>query len=208
MWKKKAKILYFLLLNIAVLCGLTLVLLGDPGSALGDSVQADNNPTIDSISHSYHINLDQATIAKGYTVSAFNTRTSGLKLSLVPEILGEQTGVDMALLDENMEMPWQVERVSEIYQFEFLNKQAYDNHKPFYIQLAYDEREAEEENLLNCYKQIFFYDKNYSAWRPLPTKDYPEEKVCPFTHTSSVRAHSCFFLSKHFNQRQGQLVRL
>ncbi|MBU4375753.1 serine hydrolase [Patescibacteria group bacterium] len=176
MWKKKAKILYFLLLNIAVLCGLTLVLLGDPGSALGDSVQADNNPTIDSISHSYHINLDQATIAKGYTVSAFNTRTSGLKLSLVPEILGEQTGVDMALLDENMEMPWQVERVSEIYQFEFLNKQAYDNHKPFYIQLAYDEREAEEENLLNCYKQIFFYDKNYSAWRPLPTKDYPEEK--------------------------------
>ena len=176
MWKSRAKILYFLLLNVAVLCGLTLVLLGDPKSALGDSVQEDNDPTIDSISHDYHINLDQATIAKGYTVSAFNTKTSGLKLSFVPEILSEATGVDMRLLDENMDMPWQVERVSEVYQFEFLNKQAYDNHNPFYIQLTYDEREDTEENLLNCYKQVFFYDKNYSAWRPLPTKDYPGEK--------------------------------
>ncbi len=176
MWKNKIKILYFLLLNIAVLCGFTLVLLGDPKSALGDSVQEDISPTIDSISHDYHINLDQATIAKGYTVSAFTTENSSLKLSLVPGILSEATGVDMKLLDEKMDMPWQVDRISEIYQFEFLNKQAYDNHKPFYIQLTYDEREDAEENLLNCYKQVFFYDKNYLAWRPLPTKDYPEEK--------------------------------
>lgn len=170
------KILFFLFLNIAVFCGFAIVLLAGPKFAQGDFVPAAMEPTIGSISHNYHINLDQPTIAKGYTVSAFNTKTSGLKLSLVPEILGEATGVDMELLDENMEMPWQVERISEIYQFEFLNKQAYDNHKPFYIQLAYNERENTEENLLNCYKQVFFYDKNYSAWRPLPTQDYPKEK--------------------------------
>ena len=31
----------------------------------------------------------------------------------------------------------------------------------------------DEDN--NNYKQIFFYDKNYNLWRPLPTQDFPEE---------------------------------
>lgn len=114
----------------------------------------------------YHINLDKATIAKGYTVSAFG---GGLKLSLVPGILSEDTDADVLELDEPLEMPWQLDRVSKIYQFEFLNKAAYDNHKPFYIQFSYD---APDSN----YKQMFFYDKNYSTWRPLPTQDFSKEK--------------------------------
>jgi len=118
------------------------------------------------INPQYYIYLDQPTIAKGYTVSAF---ANALKLSLVPGILSEATGVEIIQLNEEMEMPWQLERISKIYQFEFHNKTAYDNHKPFYIQFSYDVP-------TNYYKQVFFYDKNYSAWRPLPTKDYPQEK--------------------------------
>ncbi|MDD5032288.1 MAG: RlpA-like double-psi beta-barrel domain-containing protein [Patescibacteria group bacterium] len=114
----------------------------------------------------YSINLDKATIAKGYTVAAFNNE---LKLSLVPGILSEATGVEIAQINENMPTPWQLDRISNVYQFEFKNKAAYDDNKPFYIQFAYSE---EGEG----YKQVFFYDRNFNSWRPLPTKDYPEEK--------------------------------
>jgi len=113
----------------------------------------------------YSIRLDKETIAKGYTVTAFDK----LKLSLVPGILDEATPVEVIELKEEMPLPWKFEKISEIFQFEFKNKQAYDNHKPFYIEFHYDE-------LNGGYKQVFFYDKNFSSWRPLPTKDYPEEK--------------------------------
>jgi D-alanyl-D-alanine carboxypeptidase len=114
----------------------------------------------------FFIRLDKATTAKGYTVSAFDDK---LKLSLVPGILSQATGVDLIELNEDMAMPWPVDKISQIYQFEFRNKKAYDNHKPFYIQFSYDKTD-------NNYKQVFFYDKNYSTWRPLPTRDFPREK--------------------------------
>ena len=103
----------------------------------------------------YYINLDKATIARGYTVSAFEGE---LKLSLVPGILEESTGVEVIKIDEDLNFPWNLQKVSEVYQFEFKNKDAYDNHKPFYIQ------------------QVFFYDKNFGQWRPLPTTDFADEK--------------------------------
>jgi len=114
----------------------------------------------------YFINLDQPTIIKGYTVSAFD---NDLKLSLTPGILAEASGVDIIQINEEMPMPWQMDRISRIYQFEFRNKAAYDNHKPFYIQFSYSQDS-------DGYKQVFFYDKNFGSWRPLPTKDYPEGK--------------------------------
>lgn len=118
---------------------------------------------VESPNRNFSIRLDKATIAKGYTVSAFD---DDIKLSLVPGILSEDTPVEVLELNEVMPEPWNVDMISKIYQFEFLNKIAYDNHKPFYIQLSY-----EKEN--DRYKQAFYYDKNYEAWKPLPTKDYP-----------------------------------
>ena len=116
-----------------------------------------------SANSAYFINLDKQTIAKGYTVSAFN---DALELSLAPGVLSESTGVDAVLLNEAIDSPWQLERISQVYQFEFRNKAAYDNKKPFNIQLSYDKAS-------NYYKQVFYYDKNYSAWRPLPTVNFP-----------------------------------
>ncbi len=132
--------------------------------AIGGFIFADNGAG--TVNPEYSIRLDKATIAKGYTVSAFE---DNIKLSLVPGILSEATGVEIIKLNEEIEMPWQLDRISGIYQFEFSNKSAYDNNKPFYIQFGYDEG-------TNNYKQVFFYDKNYGAWRPLPTKDFPDEK--------------------------------
>lgn len=117
------------------------------------------------INPQYYINLDKNTIAKGYTVAAFD---NAIKLSLVPGILSEATGVDIMELNEGMDEPWKLDRLSKIYQFEFRNKTAYDNHKPFYIQFSYNQKS-------DNYKQVFFFDKNYNSWRPLPTKDFPDE---------------------------------
>jgi D-alanyl-D-alanine carboxypeptidase len=113
----------------------------------------------------YFINLDKQTINKGYTVSAFD---GAFKISLVPGVLSEPTGVDAVLLNEAIDSPWQLDKISKIYQFEFKNKTAYDGKKPFNVQLAYDK-------FSNYYKQVFYYDKNYSSWRPLPTVDYPDK---------------------------------
>ncbi len=113
------------------------------------------------------IYLDQSTIARGYTVSSADEH---LKLSLVPGILSADTRVLIEEIpDELMFNPWNLKKESAIFQFEFLNKRAYDDHKPFYIQFSYDDNS-------NNLKQVFFYDKNYDSWRPLPTQDFPKEK--------------------------------
>jgi len=113
----------------------------------------------------YNINLDKATIDKGYTVNGFDE----LKMSLVPGILNEATDVEIVKINEEMEMPWELEKISNIFQFEFKNKKAYDNHKPFYIQFHYSKESFNG-------KRVYFYDKNFSSWRPLPTRDFPREK--------------------------------
>ncbi len=136
-------------------------------------VQAENQAPVNQTNllennkRSYQIFLDHATILKGYTVSAFSDY---LKLSLVPGILSQDTNVSIEeILDQEMELPWSLKKESAILQFEFFNKSAYDNHKPFYIQFSYDQTN-------NNYKQVFFYDRNHGMWRPLPTWDFPQEK--------------------------------
>ncbi len=116
--------------------------------------------------NAYRITIDKATIDKGYTVAAFANK---LKLSLVPGVLASTTAVETKIISDPMDMPWQLNRISRIYEFEFKNKAAHDNHKPFYVQVAYDQAD-------DHYKQLFFFDKNYGTWRPLPTKDFHNEK--------------------------------
>src|SRR5574344_2049835 len=111
--------------------------------------------------------LDKTTIAKGYTVK---TNDDYLKLSLVPGILSEDTEVLIEEIENGtMPLPWGLKKESDILQFEFKNKSAYDDKNPFYIQLSYNENN-------DNYKQVFFYDKGMQAWRPLPTQDFPEGK--------------------------------
>jgi D-alanyl-D-alanine carboxypeptidase len=129
-------------------------------SAAGAPVLAGEPAALDVFS----LDLNKETIAKGYTVSSFG---GSLKLSLAPGILSESTRVDCEIIGEEMPLPWKLEKLSKIYQFEFRNKAAYDNSRPFYIQISYDKKDA-------GYKRVFFYDKNYSSWRELPTVDYPE----------------------------------
>ncbi len=150
----KAKICLFFLLITLTLSGFF------SGNILSKQTEAQE----DAVNKNFSIFLDQNTIEKGYTINAFNNE---LKLSLVPDILDDSTYVSAQHIDENMESPWNLDRISKIYQFEFINKQAYNHKKPFYIQLSYA---RDSDN----YKKVYFYDSNIGKWRPLPTRDFPE----------------------------------
>ena len=136
--------------------------------SLGGFVLAQESAPNGAVSSNpqYYINLDKKTIGKGYTASAFEGK---IKLSLAPGILSDATGIEVAEIGEPIDAPWQLDKISKIYQFEFKNKLAYDNAQPFYIQLSYDKS-------TNNFKQVFFYDKNYNSWRPLPTRDFSDKK--------------------------------
>ena len=111
---------------------ISLLFLAAPaGSTPSEStVNADQTPAANK---NYFIALDAPTIAKGYTVAAFD---DVLKLSLVPGILSEATGIDIIELHENLSWPWSLDLISDVYQFEFRNKRAYDDTRPFYIQFS------------------------------------------------------------------------
>jgi D-alanyl-D-alanine endopeptidase (penicillin-binding protein 7) len=123
---------------------------------------ANENEKVNKV---YSINLTKSAIDKGYTVDGFNGE---LKLSLVPSILKEPTNVEVIQLQEDLIKPAKLDLISGYYQFEFKNKAAYDSKKPFYIQFSYPKAN-------NFYKQVYFYDKNYSIWRPLPARDFPSQ---------------------------------
>ncbi|MFA5248126.1 MAG: RlpA-like double-psi beta-barrel domain-containing protein [Patescibacteria group bacterium] len=159
--KKKIKIIYGLyLLSVFLLVFFSI----SSVKAADDVVLSDLLAS--TANKKFSINLDESTIARGYTVTSFN---DSLKLSLVPGILSSSTRVGCEVLNEDIPTPWHLDRISPFYQFEFFNKASYDNHKPFYIQVNYDTETF-------GYKRVFFYDKNFSAWRELPTTDFPKEK--------------------------------
>jgi len=116
-------------------------------------------------------NLDQNAITKDNNLSAFDNK---IKLSFASNTLEEATDVKINLLDEPIEMPWQLKKLSPIYQFDILNKNSYTKNKPFTIQIFYNEKN-------NDLKKVYFFDKNLKTWRPLPTKDNPKEKFVQAT---------------------------
>jgi len=135
-------IIFFLTLTLAQMAG-SFIYASEPGVA--------------SENRFYFINLDQQTAAKGYTASAFN---GAIKLAFTAKALNQASGLEIIELNEKIDNPWQLERLSKVYQFELRNKSAYNGAKPLSLEIKFDKQSA-------YYKQIYFYDKNYAAWRPL-----------------------------------------
>jgi len=109
----------------------------------------------------YYININQATANKGYAIKAFDGSAG---LILPKGVLKQASGVEIRKVDEVMDLPWQLEKLSDIYQYEILNKAAYDGKKPLTVEIKYKQKS-------DYYKQIYFYDKNFSSWRPLNCKE-------------------------------------
>ena len=105
-------------------------------------------------------------IQQDYAISAFN---ENLKLSLVKDTLSSTTQVQIIKLNEKIDEPWRLKRVSPVYQFEIKNKAAYNSELPIEIDLSYEENDG-------VYKEVFFFDKGLQTWRPLPSTNNSVEK--------------------------------
>jgi len=92
------------------------------------------------------------------------------QLNILPDAFSSSTDVELKKIDGGLETPWQLNRLSAIYQFDVKNKAAYAGGKPLYIQIKY----GAEDNFL---KTIYFFDKNKNLWRPLLTKDNYRSKT-------------------------------
>ncbi len=141
---------FFLILLLALIAG-NFIYAAEP------EAQSEN---------SFFININKATAGKGYTIKAL----SGLVSLVLPKgLLKDATGVEIRKINEVMDLPWQLEKLSDIYQYEIVNKSAYDGKKPLLVEIKHNQ----DSNFL---KQIYFYDKNYSAWRPLNCKEINNQK--------------------------------
>lgn len=138
-------IIFFLILTLAQMAG-SFIYAAEP-------VTAEENQ--------YQININKQTISKGYTVKVFK---GAFNLILPKAVLSDATAVKMSKIDESQAAPWQLEKLSGIFQYELLNIKAYDALKPLAVEIKYDKPSV-------YLKQIYFYDKNFSSWRPLSCRE-------------------------------------
>lgn len=119
------------------------------------------------------IKLDKATVAKGYTAKVFNKNFS---LAISPQILAGESEVifkDFYNPEEIAAIPENLKIVSHLYEFDIVNKTAYDSTKPLIIEIHYPEDR-------NNYKRIYYWDGVKSQWLLLPTQT--------LTHYGQIKA--------------------
>lgn len=78
------------------------------------------------------------------------------------------SSLEITEIQEKMDLPWRLDKLSKIYQFDIKDKRPFQN-TPIKIRLSY-------ETASDRYKKIYFFDKNKDAWRPLPSIDQPSKK--------------------------------
>ena len=88
--------------------------------------------------------------------------------SVIPEI---------ATSSEVINVSWQWQALSPVFDYKFVSDQIFDPAQPMTIKISYDKTN-------NYLKQIFVYDELGGKWLPLETHDFPNEKYVSATTTS------------------------
>ncbi|MHB8904113.1 MAG: RlpA-like double-psi beta-barrel domain-containing protein, partial [Patescibacteria group bacterium] len=88
--------------------------------------------------------------------------------SVVPEISTSSEAINIS---------WQWQALSPIYDYKFISDQIFDPARPMTIKISYDKTN-------NYLKQIFVYDELGRKWLPLETHDFPNEKYVSAVTTS------------------------
>ncbi len=114
----------------------------------------------------FFVDLGEKEIKMDYTIKAFQ---GNFKLLLASSTLESNSELEIVKLNEDMETPWRLKRISPIYQYEINNKEAYAGVMPLELEIGYDEE-------VDDYKEIFFFDGVRGVWRPLPSRDNFSDK--------------------------------
>lgn len=109
--------------------------------------------------------VDTPTISKGYTVKS---EDGNFYVGIRPEVLAVETRVVVKQYDKNQfDFPEGWQAVTNVYEFDIFNKDAFKNEKPLIIRF-----QAEEPT--KQLKKVFFWNGVIEEWVELPseTKDY------------------------------------
>lgn len=82
------------------------------------------------------------------------------------KILGSGLNMEVTKVNEPMPMPWKLDLVSPIYQYDIKDKSSLATGTVLDIFLSYS-------TTTNKYKQIYFFDRTKQSWRPLNGLDDP-----------------------------------
>ncbi len=104
--------------------------------------------------------IELAPVNSTATVGFFD---GAVNFTFSPQTFFTTTSVQVINIADEIIRPWNLDRVSEIYQFDFLDKNTYSTSTPFTIQIRYQANDS-------LVKQIAFFDGARNVWRPLPTR--------------------------------------
>lgn len=106
------------------------------------------------------LNIDQITLLRGYTVSSSD---ENFFVGIRPEVLAQETRVVIKQYDRSQFIfPEGFTAISDVYEFDIFNKQAFQNHKPLLLRFVTSEA-------TNNFKRIFFYNGVKDQWQELPS---------------------------------------
>ncbi len=110
---------------------------------------------------------------KTYKITANNPEPiadalNNFKVLLLPKTFSSSNELNLIDINEPMNFPWKLEKLSDVYQFDFENKNAYAKNKPIYIQIGYDKKS-------NYLKKVYYFNRFTDTWKSLPTRDYPKQ---------------------------------
>ena len=119
------------------------------------------------------INIDQPTILKGYTVTS---EDQNFRLGIYPEVLAEETRVVVKQFDNTeFEYPENWSAISDVYEFDIFNKQAFQNEKPLIIRINTFEQTRH-------LKKIFFWNGVIGQWVELPSETVDNQTIKSVLH--------------------------
>jgi D-alanyl-D-alanine endopeptidase (penicillin-binding protein 7) len=90
---------------------------------------------------------------------------------------GYPVAPEIATSSDIVNVAWQWQALSPVFDYKFISSQIYDPSRPMTIKISYDKTN-------NFLKKIFVYDELSRVWTPIETKDFPNEKYVSAVTTS------------------------
>lgn len=122
--------------------------------------------------------IDTPTLARGYTVISPD---EGFQLGIRPEVLAVETRVVIKQYENsNFVFPEGFEPITQVYEFDIFNKQAFQDEKPLLLKF-YAQQPTKEK------KRIFFYNGTIEQWIELPSYADGEDMIKSIIHLPYAR---------------------
>ncbi|MFH1598245.1 MAG: septal ring lytic transglycosylase RlpA family protein [Patescibacteria group bacterium] len=105
------------------------------------------------------VNIDEATISKGYTVQ---NEDDSLAVGILHDSIDQPVTVELKEISLPAPLPENLDLISRVYQFDIFSANPIDFTKPIWLRIGY----FKDTNLL---KQIYVYDEGKKQWIHIPS---------------------------------------